>query len=149
MTIVEAKKYIKSLEREGISKSELKVYTKFQEVLLALEQKELSDVKIAGIEQELDRLNLKQDTENKKRYMRKKYNALNKYLLKELSLVTDGYYTSMGLALGMSFGVAFGSAFGQGTGISIGISVGMVLGLSIGKSMDNKAAKENRVLKTK
>lgn len=149
MTIIEVQKYIKSLEREGLSKAELKVYTKFQEVLLALEQKELSDEQMAGIEEELDRLNLQQDTENKKRYMRKKYNAMNRYLLKELSLVTEGYYTSMGLALGMSFGVAFGSAFGQSSGIAIGISVGMVLGLSIGKSMDNKAEKENRVLKSK
>lgn len=67
----------------------------------------------------------------------------------ELSLISEGYYTAIGMSLGMSFGVAIGASFGESTGIALGISLGMLIGLAIGRNKDAEAEKQGRVLKTK
>ena len=70
------------------------------------------------------------------------------YLKEEFSLISEGYYTAIGMSLGMCFGVAIGTVFGV-SGNSIGFALGMLIGLAIGRNMDIEAEKQNRVLLTK
>ena len=94
-------------------------------------------------------MDLKSNSENKKRHFRTKLNAFKTYLKDEFSLISEGYYTAIGLGIGMSFGVAIGASFGESTGIALGISFGMIIGLVIGRNKDAEAEKQGRVLKTK
>jgi len=130
-------------------KSEIKIYNSFIAILTDLKSKKLTQKQYQVIEKELDKLELKLATVNKKRYFNKKLNIFKNYLLKEFSLITEGYYTAIGLSLGMAFGVAFGASFGKSLGISLGISLGLVFGVVIGSQIDAKAKSEGRVLKTK
>ena len=148
MKINEASDLLKSLITETTKKSDIKVYQSFLGILTALKNRELTQEDVRSIEEELDILKLKEYPENKKRYLRRKRDKFKEYLKTEFSLITEGYYTGIGLALGMSFGVAIGaSLFGPSSGSGLGISLGMVVGLIIGRVMDSKAEKENRVLK--
>jgi len=148
MNINEASDLLKDLVSQTDRKSELKIYHNFIGILTALKNRDLTREEARSIEEELDLLKLKEYPENKKKYLRRKLNEFKIYLKAEFSLISEGYYTGIGLALGMSFGVAIGaSIFGPSSGSGLGISLGMVVGLIIGRTMDSKAEKENRVLK--
>ncbi len=149
MTINNTIIFFESLLNRTAKKSELKVYKNFIIMLSALKNRELTEEQFLSIEEELDRLDLKSNLENKKRHFSKKLTAFKKYLKDELSLISEGYYTTIGMSLGMSFGVAIGASFGESTGIALGISLGMLIGLAIGRNKDAEAEKQGRVLKTK
>ena len=148
MNIKEASDFLNKLISETDKPSEIKVYQNFIDILTALKNRDLTQEEIRSIEEELDILKLKDYPENKKKYLRRKRDKFKEYLNTEFSLITEGYYTGIGLALGICFGVAIGaSIFGPSSGSSLGISLGMVIGLIIGRTLDDKAKKENRVLK--
>ena len=148
MTINNTIIFFESLLIRTDKKSELKVYENFITILSDLKNKDLSDGQLQSIEVELDNLKLKSNPKNKKRHFSKKLTAFKKYLKEELSLISEGYYTTIGMSLGMSLGVAIGASFGESTGIALGISLGMLIGLAIGRNKDAEAKKEGRVLKT-
>ena len=137
MSINEASDFLNSLIAETVEKSEIKVYQNFLGILTALKNRALMPEELRSIEEELGILKLKECPENKKKYLKQKYNEFKKYLKAELSFISEGYYTAIGISLGISFGVA------------LGISLGMIIGLIIGRIMDSEAEKQNRVLKTK
>ena len=146
MRINETSEFLERLLSESDKKSEIKVYQSFIDILTALKNRELNQEDVRSIEEELDILKLKEYPENKKKYLRRKLNEFKKFLKDEFSLISEGYYTSIGI--GMTIGIAIGtSIFGPESGVALGIIFGMVLGLVIGRNMDNKAEKENRVLK--
>ncbi len=149
MNINEATDFFKSILTDTDKKSEIKVYESFIAILSDLKDRELTEEQLQSIEVELKSLKLNAYPENKKKYFNKKLNAFKNYLKKELSLISEGYYTAIGLSLGMSFGVAIGAGLGESLGVSLGISLGMIIGLIIGVSKDTEAKKQNRVLKTK
>ena len=66
----------------------------------------------------------------------------------EFSLISEGYYTALGMSLGMCFGVAIGAGFG-GASVSVGVSLGMLIGLVIGRTKDVEAEKQNSQMKQK
>jgi hypothetical protein len=129
--------------------SEIKIYKNFIAILSDLKNRELAENQLQSIEKELDILELNMNPKSKKRFYSKRLTDFKNYLKKEFSLVTEGYYTAIGIGVGISFGVAIGASFGESTGIAIGISLGMAFGLIIGRNMDTQAEKQNRVLKTK
>ena len=149
MTINDTINFFESLLTQTDKKSEIKVYENFIAILSNLKNRELTIEQLQSIEEELETLDLKSNPENKKRYFSKKLNEFKKYLKDELSLISEGYYTAIGMSLGMSFGVAIGASFGGSTGIALGISIGMLIGLVIGRNKDAEAEKQGRVLKTK
>jgi hypothetical protein len=114
-----------------------------------LKNRELEEHQLKSIERELDIIKLNSNPENKKRHFNKKLNEFKKYLQEEFSLISEGYYTTIGISIGMSLGVAIGASFGESTGIALGISFGMIIGLVIGRNKDAEAEKQGRVLKTK
>ena len=101
------------------------------------------------IENELDAIDLKADVKNQRRYLSKKLESFKAFLKNELFLISEGYYSALGISLGIAFGAAFGVIFDESIGISYGVSLGLILGLIIGKILDSNAEKQNRVLKVK
>jgi len=148
MTINNTIIFFESLLKRTDKKSEIKIYKDFITILSNLKYRELTEQQYQSIEKELKVLDLKSNFENKKRHFSKKLTAFKKYLKEELSLISEGYYTTFGMSLGMSLGVAIGASFWESTGIALGISLGMLIGLAIGRNKDAEAKKEGRVLKT-
>ena len=105
-----------------------------------------------SIEEELKNLQLDADTNNRKKYLRKKLNKFSTFLKDKFSLIPEGHYSQMGLALGMTFGVALGLSIGNSleidNGMTYGLVFGMIFGLAFGKQKDSKAEKQNLVMKT-
>ena len=149
MKLNEASDLLESLLNKTVKKSEINIYKTFIAILTDLKNRNLSSEELDSIEKELDHLKPVINSENKKKQIRKVLNSFKRFLKEKFSLVTEGYYTAIGMGLGMSFGVAIGTAIDRSIGTAMGISIGMVIGMVIGKNMDLKAEKENRVLKTK
>ncbi len=149
MTINDTTNIFKKLLSKTEKKSEIRLYNSFVGILYDLKNRNLTKEQIRSIEEELEHLKLKEIPVNKKKYVTRKLNEFKKYLKEEFSLISEGYYTAIGIALGTSFGIVFGSMFKEAIGVSMGLGFGMILGVIIGKSMDLQAEKQNRVLKTK
>ena len=148
MTIIEASNFFEKLLKEANNKRELRVYKGFNTILSNLTSRNLTEDELLSIETKLNKLNLNSNPTNKRKYYSKKLNIFKAYLKEEFSLISEGYYTALGMSLGMCFGVAIGAGFG-GASVSVGVSLGMLIGLVIGRTKDVEAEKQNRVLKTK
>jgi len=154
MTFDEASKFFKNLVTETDVKSEERIYKKIITVLDQLENKNLTNEQVIAIENKLDTFVVDMPRENRKKYYRKKLSEFFQYLQKEFSLISDKYYTSLGMSLGMCFGMSLGMTFGvifaESQGLIYGMNFGMILGISIGlvigTSLDTKAKKEGNVL---
>lgn len=149
MTINNTINIFEGLKSQTQKKSEIKIYKEFIGILIALENREMTEVEIQSIETFLSQLKLTNLPKNKRKYFRKKLRVFKEYLKEEFSLITKGYYATMGTGIGMTFGILIGAAFFQvGSGVSIGMMLGMFLGMIVGRYMDSEAEKENRVLET-
>ena len=144
MKLYAALNIFEALIIETDSKSEIKIYESFIEIIAGLESRNFEDDELQDIEDQLDMLELDSNPRNRKKYFGKSLSEFKKYLKEEHFLISEGYYTAIGMALGLAFGVAFGSAIG----VSNGLIFGMLIGLAIGASKDSEAKKQNRVLKT-
>ena len=83
--------------------------------------------------------------ERRKAYLQS-LNGMVKHLQKQHKLVTEGYYTGIGLAIGAGIGAALGPLSDKiGAGLPIGIGIGM----AIGAALESKARKEGRIISTK
>ncbi|KGL59757.1 hypothetical protein SAMN04487762_2233 [Polaribacter sp. Hel1_33_78] len=148
MTITETSQFFEKLLKQTDRKREIRVYKGYITILTNLKNRDLSKGQISLIEDELKSFKLKSNAKNKRRYYSKKLQILKQFLKDKFSLISEGYYTAIGMSLGMCFGVAIGTTFGA-SGNSIGLALGMFIGLVIGRYKDMEAEKENRVLKTK
>lgn len=148
MNIIQALDFFEKLLKASDNKREIKIYRNFITILSNLKDRNLTEDQLLSIENEIKTLKLRSYPKNKRKYFGKKLNAFKGYLKNEFSLISEGYYTSLGMGLGMCFGVAIGSSLGD-SGTSTGIAIGMAIGLVIGRAKDVEAKKQNRVLKTK
>jgi len=150
MTLKNAINFFESLEAEKSSKPEIKVYQEFIKIITSLEKKSLSENEIQTIETELDRLNLKSNSLNRKKYFKIALSDFKKYLKDTFSLTTKGYYTTfyggLGLVFGLLFGVAILSNLERSLGISLGLIGGMVVGSIMGRSKDSQAKTSGKML---
>ncbi len=150
MTILEAYNFFESLKTETTKKYEIKVYEKFLHMLSELKIREFSKDDIQSIESELDRLNLKSNPENRKKYFKKAHSKFEKYLNETFSLTTKEYYQKLYGGLGLLFGLLFGLVFlfslERSLGISLGLIGGMVVGSLIGRKMDAQAKATGNML---
>ncbi|MFT5764373.1 MAG: hypothetical protein ACI8X3_001804 [Saprospiraceae bacterium] len=157
MTINEAYNFFKSLRTETDKKSEIKIYGNFIGILSDLENRDFTEEERQSIEKKLDHLVLKVNPKNRRKYFKNTLNKFKIYLHDKFSLISEGYYTALGMSLGMCFGTTFGVFFGigffdgpeQSYGSGMGLSLGMFIGLLIGHYMDNQVIEQGRVLKTK
>lgn len=150
MTLQETYNFLESLKTETTKKYEIKVYEKFLHILTELKNRKFSKDEIHSIETELDRLNLKSNPENSKKYFKKALSTFEKYLNETFSLTTKVYYQrlygGLGLVFGLLFGVVFLSNMERSLGISLGLIGGMVVGSIIGRQKDARAIADGRVL---
>ena len=150
MTLKNAFNFFESLKTETTKKNEIKVYENFLQIITGLEKKNLSESEIQSIEKELDRLNLKSNPENRKKFFKKALTKFEKYIKDTFSLTLRGYYTKLSSVLGGGYGILFGvvflSSWDRSLGISIGLIFGYTIGMLIGRSMDAKVINEGRVL---
>lgn len=150
MTLKNAIDFFESLAAETSRKSEIRVYQEFVKIITSLEKKGLSENDIQSIESELDRLHLKSNSLNRKKYFKKALSDFKKYLKDTFSLTIEGYYTTLygglGLIFGLLFGVAILSNLERSLGISLGLIGGMVVGSIMGRSKDAQAKTSGKML---
>tara|TARA_R110002126_G_C10451250_1_gene499615 strand:+ start:837 stop:1289 length:453 start_codon:yes stop_codon:yes gene_type:complete len=150
MTLKEANNFFESLKTETTKKSEIKVYEKFLHILTGLKTRTFSEDEHQSIETELDRLNLKSNPTNRKKYFKKALSKFEKHLKDSFSLTSKRYYTQSGITLGASFGILFGvlflSRWERSMGISLGLIIGSGIGGAIGRSMDSQAKAAGKML---
>ncbi len=149
MTLQEASDFIQSSKNEKTSKSEIKIHEKFLHVIAQLKSRDFSTEEIQSLEAELGRLDLKSNIVSGKKHLKNTFDEFKVYLKEKYSLISKGYYTTMGVGLGAGFGVVLGVLVGErferSLGLSLGISLGMFIGIIIGRNLDAKAMAEGRV----
>jgi hypothetical protein len=149
MTLLNAINFFERLKTESSKKSEIKVYTQFIDILKKLENRALTSDEIQSIEAELERLNLKSNPNNRKKFFQKALRKFKTYLKDTLYLTTKGHYANLYGGLGLSFGILFGVAilsnFGA-LGLSLGLIGGMLVGSIIGRNKDSLVEAAGNVL---
>jgi hypothetical protein len=138
MTLKNAIHFFESLEAEPNNKSEIQIYQEFIQIITSLEKKGLSETKIQSIETELDHLNLKSNSSNRKKYYKTTLKVFKNYLKDTFSFVPKGYYTTLYAGLGLSFGLLFGVAILHNLESSLGISLGLIGGMLVGSIMGRR-----------
>ena len=163
MTINDTIGLFNSLLSQTDKKSERKIYNSFIGTLTALINSDLTELQLQSVEEKLNVLNLKANSENRKKYVTRKLAEFKAFLKDEFSFVSEGYYSGLGMTLGMIlgggigmalgtgigviFGMSNGMVFGMTFGISLGAGFGMMIGLITGRKKDSDAENQNRVLK--
>jgi hypothetical protein len=136
----------------GIPKSRLKRRVlKFQELLKALSDHEISESVLQSINIEIETANQAQSESTLAQQLQKSHKNILKISEKELNLVAKDHYRNMWMALGMTifgipFGVAFGAALNNYAFIGVGIPIGFGIGIAVGSKKDNEAHEEGRQL---
>ena len=147
MTIIELKD---RLEFDADSKM-YKLYIQFTQLINELRKKDLPDVIVEAINEDIKDLNSLTTAEQVKVAVKQKQTKIIKLLEKQLKIVPINYYRNIWLAVGMSaFGLPIGVAFGLSLHnmglLGIGLPIGMAIGLGVGSGMDKKALQEGRQL---
>jgi len=121
---------------------------KMQQLIQALEKKEIPTENLIVINRDIELINSFSGTEREVIKILKKANSkIIKYVEKELQFVSKQHYRSLGIVFGMLAGTMFSSIFGSigmGIGIStgMGISFGMLIGIIVGSYLDGQAEKK-------
>jgi uncharacterized membrane protein YccC len=150
MTIQEALNVVEKQISEKHENSKDKLYQKFVAILSQLKEREFSADQKQALEKKLDELKLSAIEQKDKKQLKQNLTSLLKFLKEELSLLSKGHYTSMGIGLGSTFGLLFGivflSSLERSLGIALGLSLGMIIGLSIGRRLDAQAEAAGTVI---
>lgn len=139
-------------KHQGIQKSRLnKRVLKFQELIKALSDHEISESVLKSINDEIEKANQAQSESKLAQQLQKSHKNILKTAEKELDLVAKDHYRNMWMALGMTvfgipFGVVFGAALNNYAFIGIGIPIGFGIGIAIGSKKDKEAQEQGRQL---
>lgn len=142
------------IQRQGIQENaKLKAaYSQFENLLIELRAKEMSDPINSFINTQIDGLNSISDSGKAlKKQVCKKQAAIITHLEKELKVVPKNHYRNTWMVLGLAtFGLPLGVVFGaimENMGLlGLGLPLGMVIGMAMGAKMDKKALEEGRQL---
>ncbi len=152
MTIKPFIEHLTEVSAGIINKSEKKIIEKFLSTLNYIGSMNLTSSQDDSMIRFIQSLKLKTYRGGNKRVIKRKLDQLINYLKSEFSLISDGYYTSLGIALGPGFGLSFGvsmaTAFGAdiSIGLTYGLIIGMFIGMFVGIFMDDAAKKKGRVI---
>jgi hypothetical protein len=130
------------------------IYSELTELLNELKSKELKQSVVAFINEAVDEINT--STNSGKRLIKlvlEKQAAILHQVEKEHKIVQKNRYRNTWIFLGMTLiGVPIGAALGLSIGniglLGLGFPVGIAIGLLIGISLDKKALRDERQLKT-
>jgi hypothetical protein len=129
---------------ETDEKSEKGIYNNFIQILSSIKKKDLTEKQLQLIEEQISVLNLKTNTENKRKYYGQRLSEFKTFLKKEFSFIAKNHYRNKGIAIGISIGIAIGVT--TTFNIALGMSVGMMFGLAIGQSKDTEAKGKGRII---
>jgi hypothetical protein len=146
MTITEATIFFNELLKNSDSRREIKVYKEFITILTNLKSRDFTEVQLVLIEDTIAKMNLESNPGKKRRYFSKQLSEFKKFLKTNFSLITEGYYATLGMSLGMCFGLAIGTSL-EGAGNTTGLLLGMIIGYAFGRKKDKEAMEDNNVLK--
>ena len=129
------------------NKKYVKVSSKMQDLIVALNKKEIPDEFISVINDDIKNLNSFFGTDKQLIKLTKKTTAkILKFVDTKLKLVSKHHYRNVGMIMGMLFGPIVTLPF-DGFGYSgLGMILGMAIGIGIGTNLDTKAAKEGKQL---
>ncbi len=138
---------LKNREELLQNKKYVKTYRKMQDLITAINKKEIPDEFISVINEGIKSLNSFVGTEKQLiKRIKKTTSNTAKFVDTKLKLVSKHHYRNFGLVMGMLFGPILTLSI-DGLGYSgLGMVLGMVIGTAIGVSYDDKAAKEGRQL---
>lgn len=118
-----------------------------------LEKRDLPEASVHFINGKIDELNASSKaSEEYSRKIKDVKNDILKHLQKEHNLVPENYYSTLWMTLGIiAFGLPFGVVIYAMTDnpafIAVGLPLGIAFGFAYGALLDQKAKKEQRVLK--
>ncbi|MFK5879248.1 MAG: hypothetical protein QM478_07095 [Flavobacteriaceae bacterium] len=137
------------INKEELShnKKYVKVSSKMQDLIVALNKKKIPDEFISVINDDIKNLNSFFGTDKQLIKLTKKTTAkILKLVDTKLKLVSKHHYRNVGMIIGMLFGPIVTLPF-DGFGYSgLGMILGMAIGIGIGTNLDTKAAKEGKQL---
>lgn len=137
----------KNKEELSQNKKYVKASSKMQDLIVALNKKEIPEEIISTINKDIKTLNLFVGTDKQIIKLTKKTTAkILKFVDTKLKLVSKHHYRNVGMIMGMLFGPIVTLPF-DGFGYSgVGMVFGMAIGIAIGTNLDKKAAKEGKQL---
>ncbi len=139
-------------ERSALTEKQVKNYQELQNLINALNEKELTDEFVIKSNEEIDVLNQKNDADKDflKQTLKTQAKIYNRAVTK-LKYTKKSYYTTLWMSLGLAaFGIPFGTVFGIAVDnmglLGLGLPFGIAIGLAIGSMLDKKAEQEGRQL---
>ncbi len=124
-----------------------KAHVAMQNLLIALNKKELTEAVTTTVSSDIQSLNSFQGSERElKKALNKAQSKILKFVESELKFVLKNHYRSIWMVFGMILGMALSYLSGNPTYIGIGLPVGMLLGMSYGTTLDKKVEQEGRQL---
>ena len=129
------------------NKKYVKASSKMQELIIALNKKEIPEEFIGTINEDIKKLNSFFGTDKQVIKLLKKTTAkILKFVDTKLKLVSKHHYRSIGMVMGMLFGPIVTLPFDALGYSGLGMILGMAIGIAIGTNLDAKAAKEGKQL---
>ena len=148
---MDIEKLIKRQIREP-NKRLLKEYQKMEDLIEALNKKEIPAELLTVINDDIKLVNSFSGTDKElTKTLRKTHSKILKFVEKELKLVAKNHYRTLWMAIGISvfgisMGTVFSTVFGNYSYLGMGIPIGMVFGLVIGANLDKNAEKDGKQL---
>ena len=134
-------------EKNQLKKKEQKALEQFNELISALNDKELDEEMIEHIKGNMSNIR----SELTFNTIKKEESKILDYIKREKGYVAQNHYMTLWIALGMSaigvpIGVAIGLALDQLGFMGIGIGGGLAIGVAIGSAKDKKAKEQGKQL---
>ena len=134
-------------EKNQLKKKEQKALEQFNELISALNDKELDEGMIEHIKGNMSNVR----SELTFNTIKKEESKILDYVKREKGYVAQNHYMTLWIALGMSaigvpIGVAIGLALDQLGFMGIGIGGGLAIGVAIGSAKDKKAKEQGKQL---
>ena len=134
-------------EKDQLKKKEQKALEQFNELISALNDKELDEEIIKHIKGNISKVR----SELTFNTIKKEESKILDYVKEKYGYVAKNHYMSLWIALGMSaigvpIGVAIGLALDQLGFMGIGIGGGLAIGVAIGSAKDKKAKEQGKQL---
>ncbi|AZQ60818.1 hypothetical protein EI427_00900 [Flammeovirga pectinis] len=128
------------------NKKLLSQYSKIENLLTAITQKELPESEITSINEQVDSINsFDGDDKALIKLLKRTYSTLISHLETKFSYTGKNYYRNRWLAVGMMGGVVIGTLT-DSINIGVGLSLGLCLGIAYGTHLDKKAAENGNQL---
>ncbi len=134
-------------ENDQLKKKEQKAFDQFNELISALNDKELDEGMIEHIKGNMSNIR----SELTFNTIKKEESKILDYVKREKGYVAQNNYMTLWIALGMSaigvpIGVVIGLALDQLGFMGIGIGGGLAIGVAIGSAKDKKAKEQGKQL---